>query len=188
MNYTGSVRKIVFTSLFSALIILGAYIKIPLGPVPITLSSFFILLAGLMLPIKWGLLSVTTYLLLGFMGLPVFSQGAGIAYILGPTGGFLIAYIPAVLLVALIAGRKPNSLIRLLLGLLAGSLVLYICGVPWLMLSLNLSLSRALAAGMLPFLPGDIIKIAAAAGLYRALVKIHPDLLVSMRFDERENT
>ena len=105
-----TLRMSVFSALFSALIIVGAYLKIPVGPVPIVLANFFVLLAGVLLGPKWGAASVGLYLLLGVVGLPVFAGGGGIAYLTGPTGGFLIGYLPAAFLAGVISGGKiPES-------------------------------------------------------------------------------
>ena len=161
-------RKIVFTSLFAALIAIGSYIIIPLpfSPVPIALQSFFILFAGLLLGARWGSASVAIFLLVGAIGLPVFAEAkGGIVHFAGPTGGYLISYIPAALLTAFISHAKNRSRLRDILALTAGTVLIYVIGVTWLMLSLKLSPIKALSAGFFPFIPGDILKIAAAAAL-----------------------
>jgi biotin transport system substrate-specific component len=168
-----NIRALVLTSLFAALIAAGAYIAIPIGPVPITLQTLFILTAGLLGGRKIGLSAVTVYLIAGAAGLPVFSGGTGgIAHFVGPTGGFLIASIPAVLVCGILsdlAGSR-NSLLRYLVivsAALISSVIFYLLGVPWLKISLALDWERAAAVGMLPFIPGDMLKIAAATALFR---------------------
>ncbi len=90
---TSQLRMTVFASLFAALMAAGAYLSIPIGPVPIVLQNMFVLLAGLLLGNRWGLASVAVYLLAGVCGLPVFAGGlGGIGRIVGPTGGYLIGY------------------------------------------------------------------------------------------------
>ncbi len=107
MNDTEKLRMTVYASLLAALMAVGAYIAVPIGPVPIVLQNLFILLAGLLLGSKWGLASVAVYLLAGALGLPVFSGGTGgIARFAGPTGGYLLAYLPAVYLIGFISERK----------------------------------------------------------------------------------
>jgi biotin transport system substrate-specific component len=113
---------------------------------------------------------------LGAIGLPVFAGGkAGLAVFWGPTGGFLFGYLLAVVAVGFIMGRNKGSLgkgslVRLLLALVAGNVLLYLCGVPWLKAVTYLSWPAALGAGLAPFLPGAMIKIAAAFALGRALL------------------
>ena len=97
MNNTNQLKMTVYTALFVALIAMGAFIAIPIGPVPIVLQNMFVLLAGIILGPVWGLACVSIYLLIGLAGLPVFAGGtSGIGKLFGPTGGYLIAYLPAV--------------------------------------------------------------------------------------------
>jgi biotin transport system substrate-specific component len=166
----GTLRPMVLASLFAALTAVGAYLSVPIGPVPIVLQNMFVLLAGLLLGSRWGLASVAVYLLAGFCGLPVFAGGTGgIGRFFGPTGGFLLGYLPAVFLTGALAERRPGRMIRDVAAMLLGSVALYACGVPWLMVVTGMPLAKAAAAGMLPFLAGDALKIAAAALIVRAV-------------------
>ncbi len=163
-------------ALFAALLAAGAYLRIPIGPVPITLTSFFMLTAALLTGPTGGAASVVIYLIIGTAGLPVFAGGSGPAVFIGPTGGFLIAYFPAAVLTGLIsAGSRKLTLqkfpLRDISAVITGSLVLYLIGVPWLKWRLGLEWSSALAAGMLPFLPGDAVKAAAAVAVRQILVR-----------------
>jgi biotin transport system substrate-specific component len=156
---SGAVRA----ALFVALITLGSYIVIPLpfSPVPIALQSGFVILAGLLLPLRWAVASVGGYLLLGAVGLPLFAGGTGgLGHVLGPTGGYLLGYLPAVAITAVLAGDSPwrNGLAGAV-----GSLVVYAVGVPWLGVVQGLSVLQAVSLGMLPFLIGDALKVVAAA-------------------------
>lgn len=169
-------RPLVYTALFVALISVGAFIAIPIGPVPIVLQNMFVLLAGLLLGPAWGTACVAVYLLVGLAGLPVFAGGtSSIGKLFGPTGGYLLGYLPAVLATGVISrtlGEKPGSDV---LAMAAGSVIVYAAGVPWLKIAFSLSWGKAVAAGMVPFLPGDVLKIAAAAviaGKIRPFVKI----------------
>ncbi len=170
------ISMMVRSSLFTALIIVGAYIRLPIGPVPITLSSFFVLLSPLLLGKKWSLISVSLYLLLGALGLPVFSAGGGVVLFLGPTGGYLLGYIPAVLVTALVAGEKRYSAVRTAAGLCTGTVVIYAIGVAWLKLILEISWPAAVTAGMVPFLFGDGVKIIAAVAGKTVILKTAPGL------------
>jgi biotin transport system substrate-specific component len=167
-------KRLLMISLFSALIIIGAYLRFPLPPVPITLQTLFVLLAGFLGGTRTALASTAVYLLLGAIGLPVFSSGGGLGNLMGPTGGFLIALLPA----ACIAGfagnfaqkaEKPRTYytLCLLYGLIA---TLVIRWIPLLKFNVH-SWSVAIQAGMLPFLIGDCIKLLAAAHLARSF---HP--------------
>ncbi len=169
-------RKLLLVSLFSALIIVGAFIRFPLPPVPITLQTFFVLLAGLLLGGSLATASVTTYLFLGLVGLPVFTSGGGFAALLGPTGGFLIGLLPAAFVTGFIAkqGWKPGHgthsyLVSCSIAVVVGTLIIYAAGVPWLKYSLDISWQKALMAGMIPFLPGDVIKAITAVLVSRAI-------------------
>ncbi|HVJ49699.1 biotin transporter BioY [Desulfitobacterium sp.] len=162
----------VFACLFTALIVIGGYISfpIPLSPVPIVLADFFTMLAGLFLGASWGGASVGLFLFLGALGLPVFAGGkAGLVVLFGPTGGFLFGYLIGALVIGLISGKGKSSFIKDLAALIVGNIILYGIGVPWLKLALKLSWEKALALGLLPFIPGMIIKIIVALALIKTL-------------------
>jgi biotin transport system substrate-specific component len=148
---------------FSAFVALTARIQIPLWPVPITLQTLAVLFTGAALGSRRGALALLLYLTEGAVGLPVFAGGAGLAYMLGPTGGYLISYPIAAGLVGLLAehgwDRRPAWMA---LAMVIGNLVIYALGVTWLAVFLG-HLSTALVSGMLIFVVGDLIKIAIAA-------------------------
>jgi len=157
-------RPMVYASLFAALTAVGAYISVPIGPVPIVLQNMFVFLAGLLLGSRWGFASVAVYLLAGGCGLPVFAGGTGgIARFAGPTGGFLLGYLPVVFLVGWIAERRPGRMLWEVAAMICGTVLLYAGGVSWLKMVTGMALSKALTVGMFPFLAGDALKIAAAA-------------------------
>jgi len=158
--------------LFAALISVGAYIAVPLplSPVPIVLQNMFIILAALVLGPWWGLLAVALYLVLGAIGLPVFAGGSGgLAKFAGPTGGYLVGYLPASIIVGLIsrAGKKHarHAWPKDLAAGFAGMAVVYLVGVPWLKTAIGADWKRALTAGLLPFLIGDALKLALVVPL-----------------------
>jgi biotin transport system substrate-specific component len=161
---------LVFASLLAALMTAGAYISIPVGPVPIVLQNMFVFLAGLLLGSRWGLASVGVYLLAGACGLPVFAGGmGGIGRIIGPTGGYLIGYLPAVFIVGYISGKGAARVSYDILAMICGTLILYTCGVTWLKTLTAMTWSKTLAIGMFPFLIGDALKIVGAAAIARAI-------------------
>jgi biotin transport system substrate-specific component len=177
-----SIKRNLTIALFAALMAAGAFIRVPIGPVPITLTTLFLMLSALLLGPSAGTLSVIIYLIIGTAGIPVFAGGSGPAVFAGPTGGFLLGYIPAVLLCGLLSHRtealeKVRFPYRDIIAVVAGSLILYAVGVPWLKWRLGLEWSQALSGGMLPFLPGDALKAAAAVAIRLALVKRAPELV-----------
>jgi biotin transport system substrate-specific component len=168
--HSSELRKMVFASLFAALTAAGAYIQvpIPLSPVPVTLQVFFVLLAGSMLKSKWGSLSMIVYTLLGVAGLPVFSGGSsGLGVLFGPTGGYIFGFIAAAFLIGKLAERaeraEKSGIAVNALNMSAGILVIYTLGVTQLMLVAEIGPGAALTLGVLPFIPGEIIKTAVAA-------------------------
>ena len=167
-----TIRNLIFTALFSTLMIMGTYIRIPIGPVPVVLTNFFIFLTGLFLGPWWGLGSVGLYLVIGALGLPVFSYGGGIALFAGPTGGFLIGYLPAVFLTGLSTLSKNKSILIAAIMTVAGALVIYTTGIPWLKYKLQKTWLEALSIGCFPFLLFDGIKVAASVVLWHFLLPV----------------
>jgi biotin transport system substrate-specific component len=137
-------------------------IPLPFTPVPITGQTFAVLLVGAVLGSRRGTASLGLYLLMGLAGLPFFAGGAsGLAYLLGPTGGYLVGFIVAAGLVGLLAARGLDRRIpSALLAFLVGEIVIYLFGVAWL--SFYLGVPHAIMAGLVPFIIGDAIKLAAA--------------------------
>lgn len=170
MKDFNQLRMLIFASLLAALMAAGAYLAIPVGPVPIVMQNMFVFLAGLLLGGRWGLASVAVYLLTGALGLPVFAGGmGGIGRIIGPTGGYLIGYLPAVFIVGYISEKAAARIGYDVLAMVCGTIVLYACGVTWLKILTGMTWTKTLTVGMYPFLIGDAIKIAAAALIARAL-------------------
>ena len=167
---TASLRMTVYASLMAALTAAGAYLAIPIGPVPIVLQNLFIFLSGLLLGPGWGTASVGIYLLAGILGLPVFAGGVGgIGRFAGPTGGYLLGFLPAVFVIGFISNVSKTNVIRDLLAMICGSLIIYACGLSWLKILTGMTFGKALVVGLYPFLPGDALKIAAAVPIAKAL-------------------
>jgi biotin transport system substrate-specific component len=163
-------RWMVLASLMAALTAVGAYILVPIGPVPIVLSTLFVLLSGLLLGSRWGLGSMALYLMVGAIGMPVFSGGrGGLAHFLGPTGGYLFGYVFASWLTGLIAERSRGILIFEILSVFIGSLAIYSLGLPWLKMVTQISWTKTFMVGMVPFLIGDGVKASVAIVLARAV-------------------
>jgi biotin transport system substrate-specific component len=165
-----SLRMTVYASLLAALIAAGAYLALPIGPVPIVLQNFFIFLSGLLLGPRWGAASVGVYLMAGALGLPVFAGGiGGIGRFAGPTGGYLLGYLPAVFVIGWISKKSKGRGALDVLAMVCGSIVIYTCGVSWLKILSGMTLAKTLAVGMYPFILGDGLKIAAAVPIVKAL-------------------
>ena len=167
--------RAIMACLFAALISIGAYIAIPIPgtPVPIVLQNMFIIMAGFVLGPWWGLAAVLLYLMLGAIGLPVFSGGTGgLVRFAGPTGGYLIGYIPAIIVFGLASKFKRQKWYLNAVAGLVGMAIVYALGVAWLKLSLAINWTKALATGALPFIPGDVAKIAIASALAPQVSKV----------------
>ena len=152
---------------FSLVIALCAQVAIPLPftPVPVTLQTLAAVVAGGLLGSTRGTAAVLAYLGEGFAGLPVFSGGrAGIAHLMGPTGGYLLGFVLAAFLVGLLCERGASrSWLATLAALVAGSLVIYVPGVLWL--GAFTGTQKALALGFVPFLIGDALKVIVGCGI-----------------------
>lgn len=138
-------------------------IRVPFSPVPVTGQTFAVLLVGFALGGRLAFISLCMYLLEGISGLPVFAGGgAGLPWLLGPTGGYLVGFVLAATLVGSLAQRGFDRRVMTTLAAFAlGQLVIYIVGAGWL--SIYTGFDAAIQAGVLPFLIGDSIKAALAA-------------------------
>ena len=153
-------RLISFSAAFIGLITLGSWISIPCIPVPFTLQTLFVLLAGAVMK-RYAVIPVSLYVILGALGLPLFHNGiAGVGVLLGPTGGYLVGFILAALVTGL-AYEHPSLLVRSS-GVVTATLVIYAFGVGWIMYSLDREFLPAFVAGALPFIIGDAIKAGTA--------------------------
>lgn len=147
---------------FAALTALGAHIAVPLGftPVPMTLQTLFVLLAGVLLGPVAGAASQLLYLGLGLAGVPVFAMGgAGLPRLLSPTGGYLLAFPAAAALAGWIAGREKRR-VRTAVALVVATAVIFASGASWLSVVTELGAREVFASGVQPFLPGALIKAA----------------------------
>jgi biotin transport system substrate-specific component len=157
------VLKITGTLAFTLLTVLSAHVRIPLPftPVPMTLQTFVVPLAGGLLGLYWGALSMLLYIGLGAAGVHVFaSANPGLTFFLAPTAGYLIGYVFAAGIVGWFR-EKSRSPILLLIALVVSNAVILICGVLGLMWNAGMSSTEAFAKGVAPFLVGDLLKLAA---------------------------
>ncbi|MFP4037249.1 MAG: biotin transporter BioY [Desulfobacteraceae bacterium] len=160
-----ALRGMVYAAVFGAATAAGAYIMIPIPPVPVTLQTLFMALAAVLLGGRWGAASQGIYIVLGLMGLPVFAGGkAGLGVLFGPTGGYLVGFVAGAYVTGRLmeAASRPGPF-RTAAAVSAGYVVVYTLGVAGLCLVGGLGIRAALPAGVLPFLPGDVLKAAAVA-------------------------
>ncbi len=160
-----SVKQLAVIALFAAVECILAPFAIPLGTtlVPISIATFVIYLFAYLLPPLECTLGVAVYLLLGAVGLPVFSGAAGgLGKMLGPTGGYLIGYLFLAFICSLIDWKFPKKYWLHIIGMIAATAVLYLFGTVWYMISTETAFVPALSGCVIPFLPGDGVKIALA--------------------------
>ena len=167
----------------SALVAVSSHIALPLGftPVPLTLQPFAVLLLGLLMAPRMAAATLGAYLLEGASGLPVFAPGlafgAGMAHLLGPTGGYLMSYPAAATLIAYLWRRSNRGYSAALASAAVGNVLILLCGFAWLTLwtrgagSVG-SFKAAFAMAVLPFLPGDALKVVAAAAFAKGLERV----------------
>lgn len=154
-------RAVCRVALMAALMCIAAPVTIPVGPIPVTLATLTVYLAGICLGAKEGCAAVAVYLLLGAAGLPVFSGFAGgFQQMLGPTGGYFAGYLLCAATVGKMAQQRRNGWV--IAGLLMGTAFCYAVGTAWFMHLTQMPFSAAAACCVLPFLPGDALKMAAA--------------------------
>jgi biotin transport system substrate-specific component len=160
-----SIKGLVYAALFGALTAAGALIVIPLPPVPVTAQTFFLNVAAILLGGQLGALSQFIYVMLGVVGIPVFAGGkAGLGILFGPTGGYLLGFIIAAFVIGIVNRMKKNAgIFWNIFSMLIGMVIIYLLGSLQLSLVAKMSFNKALAVGVLPFIPGDIIKILLAA-------------------------
>lgn len=160
-----SSSTVILIAVAVAALAISAQIKIPFYPVPVTMQTLVVLLVGMSYGLRLGAASLASYLVLGAMGAPVFASGAGLAYMVGPTGGYLAGFFVSAVIMGMLAERGWSQKVFLVAGaMIIGHATIYLMGAGWL--STFIGLEKAITAGVLPFLYGDLLKLViAAAGL-----------------------
>lgn len=161
-------KKIALVGLTTAVIcVLGPVsFPLPISPVPVSLGVLGILLAVYLLGMKWGTVSCLIYLLIGLVGVPVFTGfSGGVGKVLGPTGGYLIGYIFLSLITGFFVGRWPARWPLHLVGMILGAVVMYLFGTLWLGYLMKCSFPEALWMGVIPYIPADLVKMAVTLSL-----------------------
>lgn len=191
---------LVLCGVFAALMAVCSFITIPLGftPIPINLATLGVFLTGGILGKKYGSISLIVYILLGAVGVPVFAGfKGGLGVLAGPTGGYIIGYLAAAFLTGLLveivfrktasssesgsrsktAGTAKSRTLRfigIILSMIAGLAACYALGTAWFMISTGTGLGAAMLSCVIPFLPGDAVKIVAGALLVQKLRPVIP--------------
>ncbi len=172
-------RNLILCALFTALITVGAFIKIPVPVVPFTLQFLFTMLAGLLLGRKWGALSVCLYIVIGLIGLPVFAEGGGKSYVLKPSFGYIIGFAAAAYVTGAIANKTSNpGYKRLFAAVFIGLGIVYLFGMVYYYLMSNFYLGSPI--GLWPLflycfilaVPGDICLCILGAILAKRLIPV----------------
>lgn len=159
-----SVRKLTLTGVMAAIMCVLAPLAVPIGPVPITLATLALYLVGAVAGEKYGTVSVMIYILLGMVGLPVFSGFAGgFSRVVGVTGGYIIGYIPCVYICGIILRAAKRRIWAYPLAMLSGTVALYVFGTGWYSLQTGNTFAGGLMICVIPFLPGDMVKIILAS-------------------------
>lgn len=186
-----TILKISFISLFAAIICFGCFMKIPLGPIPIVLQNILCILTSVLLGSYFGGIPTALFLFAGILGLPVYSGGtSGISVWIGPTGGFLPGYLIGSICAGFISGRPSvqekkitiKTFLRVSFALIFGMIILYVPGIihfsHWAKINNKIPMEKnafsyTMAACVIPYIPGDVIKILIALPI---ALKIRPIL------------
>ncbi|MBU3201375.1 biotin transporter BioY [Clostridium estertheticum] len=158
-----NIHHLTLIGVMAAVICILGPLSLPIGIVPISLTNLAIYFSVYVLGQKRGTLSYIVYLFIGLVGLPVFSGfSGGFTKLFGPTGGYLIGFIFMAFISGFFIDKFSNKIYMCFLGMILGTIVTYIFGTAWLAYQLNMTFNASLAVGVLPFIPGDIVKMVIA--------------------------
>ncbi len=161
------VEKAILVGLGVALLTLASKVQVPFWPVPMTLQTLAVLMIGATGGARLAGATVVAWLGLGAVGAPVFATGAGLAYMVGPTGGYLVGFLLAAVFVGSLADKgEGRSLASALMLLVMGEIVIFAAGTGWLVLLFGPE--KALAAGLVPFIPAELLKVAIGTAVLAA--------------------
>ena len=161
-NSKFTIQQIAMIAVMTAVTCVLAPLSVPIGPVPISLTNFAIYLSLYLLDWKKGTVSYILYLLLGLVGLPVFSGfTGGIGKLAGPTGGYIIGFIPMAIIAGIVIDKFSQRWIQIL-GMIVGTAICYAFGTAWFCIQAGYTVSAALAVCVIPFIPADLIKMVIA--------------------------
>lgn len=162
---TRRTNRLTLTALMTAALCIAGPLTLPIGPVPVSITSAVVMLAALLLGGRIAAASCAVYLLLGLVGLPVFSGFTGGAgQLVGPTGGFLAGYLPLAAVAGTVCARTDSRLLQAA-GCIAGMALLYALGTAWFCLQAQVGVQAAMTVCVVPFLPFDAVKLAVVIGV-----------------------
>ncbi|PKM95574.1 MAG: biotin transporter BioY [Firmicutes bacterium HGW-Firmicutes-1] len=172
-------RNLTYAAMFAALTAIGAWLRVPLPVVPFTMQLFFVIFSGILLGSKLGLLSQLVYLLIGLIGVPVFTNGGGFGYVFQPTFGYLIGFALAAYVAGLIVEKlKKNTFTTYIIAGLSAIIIIYMCGVPYLYVINSLYLTKAFTFKMAVYygfslsIIGDIVSCVILCTIAPVIVKV----------------
>lgn len=169
------IREIVYVALFTALICVGAFIRIPIPVMPFTLQTLFVILSGLLIGSKLGAISCIVYMVMGLIGIPIFTQGGGFDYVLRPTFGYIISFGIGAFVVGKITRKSNTSFLKMLGASIVGILIIYVIGIIYYLLITKFYLNQSVTAKtifmslFLLLIPGDIASCLVACLLAKRL-------------------
>jgi len=162
----GQIYPLAMTAVMAAVMAVVSPFSVSVGPIPLSFCTLVIYLDAYILGWKRGTAAVLVYILLGLVGMPVFSGfGAGLGKVAGPTGGYIVGYLPLALLAGAAVEKSHKNRVLQIAGMVLGTAVLYALGTAWFCVQSGSGLGKAMGLCVLPFLPGDTLKIAAAAAV-----------------------
>jgi biotin transport system substrate-specific component len=161
-------HSIVWMALMASLIAVGSFLSLPLGPVPFSIQTYFVVLTGLLLGWPRGMIATSLFVAAGTIGLPVFAGGkSGLAVLFGPTGGYILGFVLAAGIIGwLTNSKKPTWPLGLIAGLI-GLALIFACGLLNLMRVLEIGWIKALTVGFVPFILQDLVKLGMAVATWR---------------------
>lgn len=161
-----TIKTITLIAVMTAVTCVLAPLSLPIGPVPISLTNLAIYFGLYALGMRKETISYLVYMLIGLVGLPVFSNfTGGVGKLFGPTGGYIIGFLPMAVIAGIFIDRTKGKILPSFLGMVLGTVVCYALGTTWLAYQAHMDFKAALFAGVIPFIPGDLIKMALAAVL-----------------------
>ena len=170
-NFNSNVVSILLVLFGTILLAISAKIQLPFWPVPMTMQTFVIFLIGMTYSVKLSFITVSMYLFEGALGLPVFASGGGIAYLVGPTSGYLYGMLISSVVISYLANLGfSKTYLKTSISLLIGSFIIFLFGI--LYLGSIIGYEKAIIAGLLPFIPSELFKIALAVSLIPTIQKI----------------
>ena len=181
-----STKSLTFTALLAAIICVLSPIAINIGPIPLSFGTLAIYIASSLIDMKHGVAAVVVFVALGAVGVPVFTNWTGgFGRIAGPTGGYIIGYIPMAFIIGLIVDRLNKHIWAYPVAMTVGTAVLYLFGTAWFMIQSGADLASALLACVVPFLIGDALKIVASTLLCFRLRRLVYKLILTDRREKK---